>query len=272
MSDLKTWDVVERPIYSNNNCLDSHKAIFRNDNDFLLNVCSKTYTPTTNGRFIDVVEQMSEISNYPIENYTEFQGGKKVLAFLKCTEPMTVDGHEFKDYMMIGNSHDGSTAFFVGHSNIMVRCQNRFSRQLQHLKVYHTANHDGELTRLLRTFEQFQNEKRQTVKAFTDFSKCEIDQSVKNALMQRLADMTVEERTGVVEMSTRKRNIFENLQTSIERETLALGNNAFGLLQGVTHYTTHLRNNREKVFCSAMGGAARLNKKAFEFCEELTYN
>lgn len=54
METLLNWDIVEKPIYSNNVALTTHKAIFRNDNNILLNVAKNTYTPTNNQRFLEL--------------------------------------------------------------------------------------------------------------------------------------------------------------------------------------------------------------------------
>lgn len=108
-----SWDVVEKPIYSNNQVLSGYKAIFRSDTNHLLNVCKDSYTPTTNERFMEVVQKMNDITGFPVKCFDEFDGGKKVLAFLQCTEPIQVGGHSFEDYLMIGNSHDSSTGRFA---------------------------------------------------------------------------------------------------------------------------------------------------------------
>jgi Domain of unknown function (DUF932) len=107
------WEISEKPIFSNNHPIVGYKALFRGDNNQLLNVAKTSYTPTPNARFVEVVERMSEVTGFPVRCYDEFEGGKKVLAFLECTEPIEVQGHQFQDYMLIGNSHDSSTGRFA---------------------------------------------------------------------------------------------------------------------------------------------------------------
>jgi hypothetical protein len=79
--------------------------------------------------------------------------------------------------------------------------------------------------------------------------------------------MNEEERLGTVEMSTRKQNIVNDLWKSIDKETLALGDNLFGLFNGITHYATHIRQSKETTFGNALGSLARINNEAFAFCE-----
>lgn len=268
MDTLLNWDITEKKVYSNNTELKSHKAIFRNDNGKLLNVAKESYTPTTNARFKEVVNSMQDITGFPLQCYDEFDSGKKVLAFLKCTEPIQVLGYDFEDYMLIGNSHDSSTGFFIGNSSTMVRCQNRFSRVFRKLNVYHTRNHDSKIESLLASFRVFMQERKATFATMEAMSKVYIDAALQTSLVERLANMTFEESMGLKEISTRKQNLIQNMHKCINKESDVLGDNALGFFQGITNYTTHVRKN-QVVFCNALGGAAVLNEKAFQLCEEL---
>ena len=268
MDTLLNWDITEKKVYSNNIELKSHKAIFRNDNGKLLNVARESYTPTTNARFKEVVNRMQDITGFPLQCFDEFDNGKKVLAFLKCTEPIQVLGYDFEDYMLIGNSHDSSTGFFIGNSSKMIRCQNRFSRVFRNLNVYHTRNHDSKIDSMLRSFEIFMQERKTMFAQMEAMSKVYIDASLQISLVERLANMTLEEKLGINEISTRKQNLIQNMHKCVNKESDALGDNALGFFQGITNYTTHVRKN-QPVFCNALGGAAVLNERAFKMCEEL---
>jgi hypothetical protein len=264
---VANWDIIERPIYSNNAELNGYKAIFRNDNDTLLNVAKQTYTPTSNQRFIEVVERLNEITGFPIRCYDEFQNGKKILAYLECTEPIEVQGFPFKDYMLIGNSHDSSTGFFIGNSSQMIRCSNRFSAMFRQLQVRHTRNHDAEIDQIIQCVDAYMKQRRKLFDKMERFADVHIDEEIKNALIARLVNMTDEEKLGNAELSSRKKNLILDIDHSILTECNALGDNLFGLFNGVTHYTTHTRKSKEEVFCNALGGGAKLNDTAFEFCE-----
>ncbi len=222
------WEIISKPIYSNNQPLTGHKALFRNDSNTLLNVAKTSYTPTTNARFVEVVERMSEVTGFPIRCYDraafrEFEGGKKVLAFLECTETIQVQGFDFQDYMIIGNSHDSSTGFFIGNSSKMIRCSNRFSKVFRQLQVHHTRNHDAKIDQLLGYFQTFMAERKQLFTKMEKFAQIEIDDSIKETLVQRLTRMNQEEILGTKEISIRKENVMNSLWQSIDKECLALG-------------------------------------------------
>ena len=264
------WDIIEKPIFANNKQIIGYKSIFRSDNGNLLNIAKTSYTPTHNEKFIEVTEKLHEITGFPIQNYYEVDGGKKVLSFLECTESIQVCGHEFKDFLMIGNSFDGSTGFFIGNSNVMIRCKNRFSKNFRQLQVNHTKNNSLRVDGLVEYFDSFMNQRKQLFENMERFSDVKIDESIIKSLVERLAKMNEEERLGN-EVSTRKSNIISNMNYSIQKECLDLGDNAFGLFNGITHYTTHVKNAKNTTFGNPFGTANELNQTAFKFCNDLVF-
>lgn len=268
---ILNWEVIEKPIYGNNRVLAGYKGVFRNDNGKLLNVAKNSYTPTSNTKFIEVAQRLNEITGFPIQDYYELEGGKKTLAFLKCTEPIQVCGYEFKDYLMLGNSFDGSTGFFIGNSSMMVRCKNRFSKKFRQLQVNHTKNHSFKIDALCQAFEMFMDERKKLFTQMEKFNAVRVDNSLKRALVERLAKMSEEEKLGNEQaiISTRKSNIIAQITHSIETECRDLGNNALGLFNGITHYTTHIKSSKNATFGNPFGVLNDLNQNAFKFCLEL---
>lgn len=264
------WDILEKPVFVNDKEIENYKAILRNDNGNILNVAKKSYTPTPNSRFVEVTERLHEITGFPIENYFEVDGGKKILAYLKCTEPIQVCGHEFKDYLMIGNSHDGSTGFFMGNSNMMVRCKNRFAKSFRQLQVNHTKGSPEKIDELVEYFNKFMRFRRRMFADMESFEKIKIDKSIREALVQRLTNMSLEEKLGTAELSSRKKNIIEKINSSIDRECQDLGDNAFGLFNGITHYTTHFKPTKNKdIWATPFGSVNDMNQTAFNYCNDL---
>jgi hypothetical protein len=262
------WEVEERPIYANGLKITGYKGLFRGNSDKLLSIQKTSYSPTPNSRFIEVAEKLNEITGFPIKNYYDVDGGKKTLAFLECTEPIQICGYEFKDYLMLGNSFDGSTGFFIGNSSVMVRCSNRFSKNFRQLQVNHTKNNNPKIDLLCQTFEMFMNQRKQLFAKMEELETVKIDESIKRALVERLTRMTDEERLGM-DISTRKSNIVTQMYHSIESECRDLGNTAFGLFNGITHYTTHVKQSKNGVFGNPFGSLNDLNQNAFKFCQEL---
>lgn len=285
-TSLSNWDVVESPIHVNfggsTRIVEGEKAIIRNDDGSVLNLCKPGYTPYTNGQFIDVVERFSQVTKFPVEAIFEINEGKKMLGYLKCTEPIKVGGFEFKDHLMIGNSHDGSTGFFVGNSNIMVRCDNRFAREFRQLKAKHTQKLHVTVEDILKEFINYQKEMSKYYTNLKQFKKVKIDDSIIESVRSRMAGLTEEERLGTEEISTRKQNMINTINNSFQREMSAVGFDLMGLFEGVTHYTTHELNNHaltvnvngvdENRNIGMFDRGSKITLDSYNFCKEIAKN
>lgn len=281
---LANWEVREVPIFTNYKAvsepmpktrkIDGYKAIVRDDSHQVLNLCSPAYHAMSNRQFIETAIQFSEVTGFPLENIFEVDGGAKQLAFLKCTETFHVNGFEFKDHLMIGNSHDGTTGFFVGNSNLMIRCQNRFARQYRSLKVKHTKSLQIGVDQIKQEFANYRHKLNEYYSNLDKMSKIKVSKKLIELMTQRLASMSREEIIGTKELSTRKKNIVSDLNDCFESEMAEVGSTVLGLFEGATYYTTH----KAKVYSTdenapgVFDRAYKLNEIAYDFCLEQIRN
>src|SRR5436189_3197686 len=257
------WEIkTEEIMTASGLIIPDYKVISRDDNGTLLNVAKSTYTPTPNSRQIEVTERLSEMTGMKIAGYDEFKDGKIILSYLQAEENTKLMDWDMKNYMVIGNSHDGTTSFFIGTSDLMNRCMNQFSSVSQKMKAYHSKNNDVKIDQLLRYFQTYQQERLEVDQKMERMQKVKIDEKIIVALTERLFKMDSEEE----KISTRKANLVESFRESVSRETADLGMNLFGLFHGVTHYTTHV-SKAEKVFGNVIGHGSIMNKQAMEFAD-----
>jgi len=270
VTTLSDWEVVQSKISATslerNAELPGYKALLRSDTGALLNVCKKGYNPMSNASFIRCVERFADVTGFPIEAIYELEGGKKMLGFLKCTEPFEVGGFEFKDHLMVGNGHDGQTTFFVGNSNLMMRCQNRFARQYRSLKVKHSRGLEIGVERIQEEFFNYRKSLRAYYKSMNDFSKVEVSKEIHDSLVARLANLSKEERLGQTEISTRKQNIVSTIEACFRTEMADTGHTLFGLFNGLTNYTTHELGVTADNGMSMFNRAERLNLDGYHHC------
>jgi hypothetical protein len=74
-------------------------------------------------------------------------------------------------------------------------------------------------------------------------------------------------------LPTQKLNKRDDILASVRTEMAELGNNAWGLFNGVTHYTTHVMSSRGSDEMSTMFGAkAKVNQTGYDYCLELLEN
>jgi len=103
-------------------------------------------------------------------------------------------------------------------------------------------------------------------KRLETWREIEIPQELREAMIARILAIELGKEGGV---PTRTQNRIEALEYSIDRECGDIGDNLLGLFQGVTHYTTHVMAQKERVFGNIIGRSHEINKKAFEFCTQV---
>jgi hypothetical protein len=266
------WDIQEQPVFSPSIIggdlvqLERYKNIVRNDNNASICVMKQSYTPMKNSEFTDAVNKISEISGLKIEGFSDFKGSTKVIAYLKNTkEDLNIGGHKIEDYMILGNSHDGSSSFFLGTVSELLRCTNQFGRVrlTKAESVRHTKRFEEKMVEFYKYVESYFIDRKVMYNNFNRFGDKIVTEKIRKELITLLFNL--EEGK---EISTRKQHQIAQANNSISNEMKCLGDNFWGLFNGITHFTTHVIESREEVFGNAFGKKAELNNKAYQFCLE----
>ena len=131
-----------------------HCTITRSDNNQLLGVHGKGYTPIQQTAMIKVFEYLGDKAK--IENILSIRDGRKVYATASIDiEEEVVPGDRVRRYLHIFNSHDGSSSFGAFETDIRLLCAN----QLTHLmgRAFSNALESGQGLRMKHTqkVEQF---------------------------------------------------------------------------------------------------------------------
>ena len=189
------------------------------------------------------------------------------MAYLKNTDAQSPMGLKLGENFVIGNSHDGSTAFFMGITTQIYRCSNMFTQRNMQAKVYHRSDQEQRVREAVKTIDLYYDQQRNLYTQWEDLGS-------KNALPNDPATVVngilgIETQEQINGLSTRKQNIREKMFASISREVKALGNNIFGIFNGITHYTSNVMTQKNALYGNPFGRAAELNKKAFELCQGL---
>jgi hypothetical protein len=262
--DILDWDVLQAPIYDREgNKIEGHKVITRSDTGKVLQVCKETYTPTLNAQLLQTVRTIAECNNLEIDGFASFNGGVKVMAYLRNPAPPAPAGHKLAEHLVIGNSHDGTTAFFMGLTTKVYRCENMFTQRNMQAKVYHRSDQAQRVREAAETIDLYYDQQRQLYTVWEDWNRTPIQGKHRDSLVNTL--LKIEEGE---DLSTRKRNSRDQLHEAILRESEDLGNNVFAAFNGVTYYTTHVMK-RNNVYGNPFGQAANLNEEAFLFCRDL---
>lgn len=261
------WDVVSQKIslFGDDKEIPNYQALKRSDNGNVISVFKKSYNPLYNKDFVEKTKLISQVSNFEIEGYQEINGGKRVLAYLRNSDPnFKLVGQKVDDYLVVGNSHDGTTSLFLGNSTTIIRCMNQFGTIVQNMKIRHSSKMEEKLDDIISDLEDYFLGVKRLNSTFERFTEIKISPEIITALTQRLFDMD-----NFTDASPKKLEKVADFKASITQEMDALGSNFWGLFNGVTHYTTHKTVNRNPTKGNFWGMSGEMNNKALKFGEDL---
>ncbi len=271
LQDSLSFEIKESAIYTNDTVINGYKAISK-DNGEILSVMKDSYFPMYNKDFMESVNRMSEISGFQISGYSEIGGGIKIAGHLKNNvEKLMIGNFPIDDYLVLGSSFDGSTSFFLGTSTVLVRCQNQFSRISKMEKVRHTKSSPKRVDELLRTLDIYFKNRKEMFENFERMGNVRIDEKIKLEAMEYILGIKEEDKL-LGKVSTRKQNQLLLMDSAMLTELAEVGDNLFGLFNGVTKYTTHLMNEKSIInsgFGNMFGTPADVNAKAYDFALSL---
>jgi hypothetical protein len=257
------WDIISAPVFSESGQpVPGFQLLSNSETGEPIAVHRNSYTPVSNERLVNMVNKMLDMSNFSLQGFHTYNGGAKVMAYLKNNNPKKFGGHDANDFMILGNSHDGSSAFFSGMTNYIFRCKNMFAQHHQQNKIWHTKNADAELRSLEKTHDLYYNE----VTGVYEMADRMAD-TILNAQDYAKGVQYIFDLPNLEDLPTVTKNRLNSLNTCIIREAADLGNNAFALFNGVTRYTTHELRQKKRVFGNPLNRAYELNQRAYDFCE-----
>ena len=264
------WDIRTESVNISSRFDTGKKAIIRTDNNRLLSIVGKDYCPVTNAQLMNFTEALTRTGEFELKGFDELNDGKTILAFLQNKNPnLRINGCAMKEYMFIGNTHDGTKALTIGTANSLIRCSNQFYSTLKVYRKKHTSPFEFNQLEILQIIKNYKLKKNQVYDAFDGMESVRVDQRVINRLVVDIHKMLETDSSLIKKENLGWSPSMQVLRRSIDKEMKDLGNNAFGLFNGVTWYTSHEMRNAESVSGRMSGTANRINQKAYRFCTNL---
>jgi len=291
MADFKegfNWDIKQSPIFdANGNVISGYKEISRKGiesaaDDGLIAVMKNSFNPISTEVFIESVETIAKNIGGEIAGYTDWGNGSTmgsarqvITAQIKLSDALSIGGSKIEGYLTIGTGFDGKRSFYVGHTNEYLRCSNQFGSIITDMTARLTKNVMFKVKDIIDHIETYTNYEKSLYETFERFQNVKIDERLIQECIGRVAGLTVEERLLSVkerhdELSSQKLNKMDEIAASVRGEVAELGDNAWALFNGVTHYTTHVLNSRtQESFGNLFGAKNTANQAAFDFGVEL---
>lgn len=245
LKDLQTVDGVSVP----------NKATYRKTDGAILGVVGPRYVPLQNEKAFNWFQPFVDSGEVALHTGGSLMSGQKVwvLAEIQTGPSEIVKGDEVAKFVLLSNSHDGTTAIRVGFTPIRVVCANTLSMA-----------HSSELSKLIRIRHTksavFNLEKVREIMNLVN-QKFEATAEQYRALATKaICDKDVEKYVNVLlgihgvpeaDVSTRKKNVRENILNRVHSDKQMLPGvrgTWWGAYNGYTEHLNyehgHKRDNR----------------------------
>jgi len=267
------WEINIQPVYTTGErLLRGYQTIVRNDKDIALCVMKNSYNPRTNEEFSNIVKELAILSNSKTPYFSEYDSGRKVLAFLESPKKSTIGGHRISDKILIGNSFDGSSSLFIATVLSYGGCNFTYLNRNASFRVSHRSKDLEQCFDYIEMLKDYEAEKKNLYNRFEEMQNVLLTDKIINDFIKVVIEYKTEDEDGnTIELSTRTQNKINDLKLSIEKKTNEFGKNVWGLFNGVTNYTTnHYSGGRKKNIEGNMYGTQNtMNQRALNYCLDL---
>ena len=263
------WQVTQEDVYTENGRkIFGYKVNTRSTDETALGIVSDRYKVVQNEdafRFTD--DLLGEGIVY--ETAGALQGGRKVWMLARMPEKYIIAGDEITPYMVVMNSHDGSSGIKVAMTPIRVVCQNTLNLALNTAKRIWTTKHtENVMSRVYEAKEtlslagQYMGE---LGRGIDELSQIKLPDRKVLEFMQEFFPVTTD-----MTDAQRKNNmrLLEDLKSRYwDAPDLAhVGKNGYRFVNAVSDFATHAapirrtENYRENLFLRTVEGNPLIDK------------
>ena len=263
------WEVEQKNVYAEDGRLiPGYKANTRTTDNTTLGIVSDRYKVVQNEDAFQFTDDLlGEGVTY--ETAGALQGGRKVWMLAKIPHRYIIAGDEITPYLVVMNSHDGSSGIKVAMTPVRVVCQNTLNLALKSAKRTWASKHtENVLTRVhaaretLWLAETYMGELGHSI---DDLSQIKLTDKKVMELMQGFFPVTedlpeIQRKNNLRLLEDLKRRYFDAPDLS------HVGKNGYRFLNAVSDFATHAepirrtRNYEENLFLRTVEGNPIVDK------------
>ena len=214
------WEVGTKDLVTKDGEDVPARATYRKSDGSILGVVGPRYVPLQNRNAFDWFQPFIDAGECSLHTGGSLSDGQKVwvLAQLNRDPSEIVSGDEVQKFILLSNSHDGTTAIRVGYTPIRVVCANTLAFAHSHsdgqlLRIRHTRSAQANLDNVRDIMDNINMQFEATADQFRflasrDFNQADVCKYVKTLLG---IDKKAEE-----DIKTRTRKIMEEVLGTIE--------------------------------------------------------
>lgn len=272
------WQVELKQLYTKDGIEAPGKATVRSSDNSILGVVGSRYTPLQNKDAFKWFQPFLDQQFVELETAGSLADGKRVwiLAKIKGDDLVVVGDDIIRKYILLSNSHDGTTAVRLGFTPVRVVCANTEAYAIGHaesrlLRVRHSASAVQNLDNIRGIMNLANQEFEATTEQYRFLASKEISYSdLKKYVKIVLGHSQTEDK----DLSTRAKNQIEKVISLFEygkgNQMKDVKGTYWAAYNGVTEYLSHEAGaNADKRYQSLWFGAnAQKNKFALDQATE----
>ena len=214
------WEVGLKDLFTQEGTPVPARATYRKTDNSILGVVGPRYTPLQNVDAFDWFQPFIDAGECALHTAGSLHEGQKVwvLAQLNRDNSEIVRGDEVCKFILLSNSHDGTTAIRVGYTPIRVVCANTLAwahsnRNSQLIRIRHTRSSKSNLENVRDIMDNINAGFEATADQFRFLASKNFNQGDVRRYVKTMLDI---EGTVDDDIKTRTRNIMDDILTRIE--------------------------------------------------------
>jgi phage/plasmid-like protein (TIGR03299 family) len=257
--------------------INGYFATYRTDNKDYLGMVKSRYEIVQNKDAFAFFDAIIDSGEAIFETAGALGRGEKVFLMAKLPEDILVGGEKIEKYILLTNSHDGSSSILAGLTNIRVVCNNTLQAALKGLDNRVSIDHVSgakdklkEAARVMGLASKYSVEVGEVFNTMVDYKMTEGQYHEFFSKILKPDYVKVESEEEKKDMSTKLKNIIDgtlqfamthNTQTTAETKNTLWG--AYNAVSGYFNYVKSYKTAEDKFSSQFFGAGNKKILKAF---------
>lgn len=255
----------------------THRAFVRDDNEGVMGVLTKDFTPVQNEKVLAFFDPFLESGEATMEFAGSLRGGKTVWAVAKLNKaPIVIKGDDtVSKYLMAVNSHDGTMAMRVQFLPFRPACSNVLSRAAgwgNLMRLFHSKEVEQNLDKVQRIVNAANASFEATEKQYQELARHDVSQKeLKKFVKIVFEPHNADEQRRQLALAKAEETITRLFETGAGSDLDGAKGTYWGLYNAVTEYLTHEKGRAEdsRLYSCIAGDNVKINQKALDTAIEM---
>jgi len=229
---------------------EGHYGNVRTDTNDILGIVKGRYRIVQNKDAFGFFDTIIDKGEAIFETAGALGKGERIFVTAKLPEDMLVHGEKVEKYIMLTNSHDGTSTIIAGFTPIRVVCNNTLTAALKNIdnkvSISHTASAESRLkeaSRVMGIASRYMDEVNMTFESMTTRKLSDLEMKY---FIETVMKGSIKEENSDKEASTRMKNLVDQVYsfaiTHHTQTTEAAYRTLWGAYNGISGYYNFLKD------------------------------